>query len=105
MDAFKILADNRNLLNHSNIFAETEAPISLYKSNGKGNTIHTLVTLAELRQVADEMMQYFDYGLALGNSIGPTGEVGTLLYSTWPNQPPLPHELVYTSQPLPLKRC
>jgi hypothetical protein len=102
MKAFKILADNRNLLDHSNIFADTEQPTALYKYDKEGNTIHTVVVLAELRQVADDMMRYFNYGLAFGNAIGPTGAVGTFLHSTWPAQPPLPQKLDYTSQPLPV---
>lgn len=96
MKAFKILADNRNLLDHSNVFSDTDAPTTLYKSDDKGNTIHTVVALDELRQVADDMMHYFDYGLRFGNSIGPTGEVGTLLHSVWPDQLPLPQKLNYT---------
>ncbi len=96
MKAFKILADNRNLLDHSNIFSGVEAPTTLYKYGRDGRTIHTVVTLAELRQVADDMVQYFNYGLCFGNSIGPAGTVGTLLHSTWPDQPPLPQKLNYT---------
>jgi hypothetical protein len=103
MEAFKILAGNRNLLDHSNIFAGVDTPTTLYKHGRDGKTIHTIVTLAELRQVADDMIQYFNYGLRLSNSIGPTGAAGTLLHSTWPDQPPSPQKLNYTSEPLPLR--
>jgi hypothetical protein len=102
MDAFKILADNRNLLDHSNIFAGTATPISLYKYDRDGKTIHTVVTLEELRQVADDMMTYFNYGLSFANVIALDGAVGTIFSSTWPSQPPLPQMLNYTTQPLPL---
>jgi hypothetical protein len=104
VEAFKILADNRNLLDHSIIFSDPEGPTSLYKSDRKGKTIHAQVTVAELRQVADDMMRYFNYGLLLGKLIGPTGALVTLFSSTWPDQPPSPLRLDYTNQPLALRR-
>jgi hypothetical protein len=102
MDAFKILADNRNLLDHSNMFSGTDTPISLYKYDRDGKTIHTVVTTEDLRQVADDMMTYFDYGLSFCNSIAPDGSEGTIVSPKFPSQPPLPQELNYTAQPLPL---
>ena len=104
MDAFKILADNRNLLDHSNIFSGTAAPISLYKYDRDGNTIHTVVTTEDLRQVADDMMTYYNYGLRFGNSIAPDGTEGTIVSSRFPSQPPLPEKLNYTRQRLPLSQ-
>ena len=56
MDAFKILAANRNLLDHSNIYTGADLPISLYKYARDGKTIHTVVTTEDLHQVADDMM-------------------------------------------------
>jgi hypothetical protein len=102
MDALKILADNRNLLDHSNIFSGSDEPISLYKYDHDGNTIHTLVTAEELRQVADDMMTYYNYGLSFGNSIAPDGTEGTIVSSRFPSQPPLPQKLNYTTQRLPV---
>jgi len=69
IDAFKILTDNRNLLDHSNVFELDEEPISLFKYNPEGKTLHIVVTVAELRQVADDMKTYHDYGSMLANSI------------------------------------
>jgi hypothetical protein len=104
MEAFKILADNRNLLDHSAMFAGLEAPTGLYKSDNKGNTIHTAITLVKLRQVGDDMMRYYNYGLVLGNSIGPAGEINGPFPKILPGKPPLPKRLSYTSRPLPLTR-
>jgi hypothetical protein len=102
MDGFKILADNRNLLDHSNIYSGSDPPISLYKYDRDGKTIHTVVTTEELRQVADDMMTYFNYGLNFGNSIAPDGTEGTIVSPNFPSQPPLPQKLNYTTLPLPL---
>jgi len=103
--AFEILVDNRNLLDHSAIFASVEGPTGLYKyDRKKGNTIHIVLTTAELRQIADEMMAYNNYGLLFGNSIGPKGELNTLFVKTWPDQPPLPRALNYTSEPIAIRR-
>jgi hypothetical protein len=102
MDAFKILADNQNLLDHSNIFAGNDQPISLYKYDRDGNTIHTVVTTEDLRQVADDMMAFFNYGLSFGNSIAPDETEGTIVSRKFPSQPPLPRKLNYTTQPLRL---
>jgi hypothetical protein len=56
MECFNILVDNRNLLVHSSMFAGIESPTILYKSDGTGNTTHTVTSLTQLRQVADDMM-------------------------------------------------
>jgi hypothetical protein len=101
--AFKILVGNRNFLDHSAIFAGVEGPTALYKYDRKGNTIHIVLTTAEFRQIADEMMTYNHYGLLFGNSIGPKGELNTLFFKTWPDQPPLPRALNYTSKPIAIR--
>ncbi len=102
MDAFKILVDNRNLLAHSNIFSGIATPISLYKYDRDGKTIHTVVVADDLRQVADDIMMYFNYGLYFANSIGTDGAEGTMFSNKFPSEPPLPQELNYTTQPLSL---
>jgi hypothetical protein len=105
---FKILAENRNQLIHSNIFAGVEEQITLYKSNRAGKTILIQISPADLRQVADNMMVYRDYGLAVANAIVLLGNPGLSLD---PNKvttldtynaagyakPPLPVKLKYTS--------
>ena len=54
---------------HSNMAAVTEERIALYKSSRDGRTILTQINLADLRQVADDMMAYYDYGLIITNVI------------------------------------
>src|SRR5271156_1860305 len=43
--------------------------------------------VCELSVPAETKRLLLRFGAGLGNSVGPTGEVGTLLYSTSPNQP------------------
>ena len=100
IEAFKILVKNRNLLDHSAVFASAEGPTSLYKYDTEGNTIHTVLTTGELRTVADEIIAYNDYGLLFSSSIGPKGALNTHFRSTWPDPPPLPRALEYTSNPI-----
>src|SRR6266478_4046188 len=50
IEAFKILAENRNLLMHSNLTAGIKNQIALYKYNRSGKTILAEVTLEELHQ-------------------------------------------------------
>jgi len=59
----------RNLLMHSNIFTMSQDAIILYKSTSAGRTVSCNPTLAEVRQVVDDMQGYFRYGLALSNAI------------------------------------
>lgn len=101
VDGFKILAENRNQLMHSDVTAVTEERIALYKSNRRdGKTILTLINLADLRQVADDMMAYYDYSLIISNVITLLSYPGGWL-SPDPLliKPPLPRKLDYSSQP------
>ncbi len=104
VSAFKILTDNRNLLDHSNIFEITKEPISLYKYDRDGKTIHTVVTLEEPRKVADDMRRFYDYGVMLANSIGLEAAGSTLLPPASLVKPPLPRKLDYTPAPIALSR-
>ena len=101
VDGFKILAENRNQLMHSDVTAVTEERIALYKSNRRdGKTILTPINLADLRQVADDMMAYYDYSLIISNVITLLSYPGGWL-SPDPLliKPPLPRKLDYSSQP------
>jgi hypothetical protein len=100
---FKILADNRNLLMHSSLIASIETATMLYKTTKQGNTELCSVTVPELRAVADDMMEYFHYGLALSNIInfellGIKPRAGD--YAAWPDMPPSPNPLKYSARPL-----
>jgi hypothetical protein len=99
-DAFKILEENRNLLAHSNLTAGVKDQIALYKYNRAGKTILAQVTPAELRQVADDMDTYFNYGMSITNMIGLEFlglKTITGANYAWPDKPPLPRKLDYKS--------
>jgi hypothetical protein len=100
IEAFKILVHNRNHLDHS-AFAELPDATIIYKYDPRDGKKTQLVevTLPELRQIADDMRTYYDYGLSFGNLIDPAGGLNTCLRSTWPDQPPLPQRLNYKSRP------
>jgi hypothetical protein len=105
IQAFNICADNRNLLMHSNIASMSQDAIILYKTTREGKTVLCNPELRELRQVADEMESYFNYGLALTNAINinlsdPTFTSGRL---PWPDRPPLPRRLEYRSESMPVR--
>jgi hypothetical protein len=87
---------------HSNLTAGFEDKVALYKSNRARGTILAQVSLAELRQVADDMDTYFNYGIAISNMIAldllGLKSISGNTYS-WPEKPPLPHKLDYKSGP------
>src|SRR5271169_3472610 len=102
IEAFTILAENRNPLMHSNLTSGVKDQIALYKSNRACNTILAEVTLEELRRVADDMDTFSTYGMTIANMIGLefwglqtiTGNNNTY---PWPPKPPLPRKLDYKS--------
>lgn len=104
LSAFQISTENRNLLMHSALVPQgdyTEA--ILYKTSKQGRTHSTVQPLKILRRVADEIRIYVDYGRALGNAINARLDSGApVLPFPWPDRPPLPHRLEYTSDPRPL---
>ena len=102
IDGFNVCANNRNLLMHSNIFTMSQDAIILYKTSNSGKTVGKTVscnpTLAEVRQVGDDMHTFFGYGLSLSNSINFNLIPPKLLPLPvpWPDKPPLPRNLSYT---------
>jgi hypothetical protein len=72
----------------------------LYKSSRAGNTISAQVTLTELRQIADDMNAYFNYGLNITNVLGIKAlglrPISGTTYE-WPAKPALPRKLEYKS--------
>jgi hypothetical protein len=98
INGFNVCADNRNLLMHSNIFTLSTDEIILFKNSNSGKGITCNPTLAELRQVADDMHTFFGYGLALSNAINwnliaPKPHPSPL---PWPDKPTSPNRLNYT---------
>ena len=106
--SFGTLAENRNLLMHSNMIAGTRETSMLYKTTRQGTTQLCRVSIQELRRVADDMVTYFNYGLHLSNMINfelltIPRQAGDLVYHAWPDKPPLPNLLEYTSDPIPVR--
>ena len=101
INGFETLVANRNLLMHSNLVAGVEDQITLYKADRAGKTQLTEIGPAELRQVADDMKAYRNFGMLLIVSIelklanalpGKKVVYGTL------TKPPLPRKLDYSAQ-------
>jgi hypothetical protein len=68
------------------------------------NAFEILAENRNLRQVADDMMTFFNYGLSLTafislNLLGLEKTAVALGLDTWPDKPPLPRRLDYKSQP------
>jgi len=106
--AHKICYENRNKLMHSNIMVGSERAILLYKTDRSGKTTATNPTLKELRQVADDMHTYTGFGMWMSNMInadilGIKPEPGDRWHAAWPDKPPLPIPLEYTSDPSPIR--
>jgi hypothetical protein len=66
---FRKCLDNRNHLVHSNLAWTGNEHTVLFKTSKQGKTLGAVPTLAELRQVADDMHAYTEYGRWLGNHI------------------------------------
>jgi hypothetical protein len=106
--AFDRLEQNRGLLMHSSFIPMTPEHITLlYKTTKQGHTQISKTNLSQLRQIADDMMTYFQYGMAISNMINfgilhQKRGAGDLVFHAWPDKPPPPTLLEYTSGPLPL---
>jgi hypothetical protein len=109
IDAHKICYENRNKIAHSNLHSLSPDAIILSKTNRDGRTVLANPLLRELRQVADDMKVYFDYGLWLSNMInlevlGLKPREGDRWYRSWPEKPRLPEPLEYTSETRAIRR-
>jgi hypothetical protein len=108
IEGHKVCYENRNKLAHSNLFAMSADAIILAKTGRDGRTTLANPRLDELRQVADDMKTFFQYGLHLSNMInfeimGLKPQAGGSWYRAWPDKPPLPIPLEYTSDPSPIR--
>jgi hypothetical protein len=104
VDACEICRENRNKLARSNLVSAGEATL-LYKNTRQGRVELSNPTLSELRQAADDMKIYCDYGLYLSNAINfnllgidqfCSGKHG---FEKWPEKPRLAVALEYSSEP------
>jgi len=108
IEAHKTCYENRNKLMHSSLISGSEQAIVLYKTGRDGKTTLTNPSIPELRQVADDMMSYFNFGMHLSNMInlellGIKAREGDAWYRAWPDKPPPPSPLEYTSDPIPMR--
>jgi hypothetical protein len=100
ISGFRTCAQNRNLLMHSNVRANAEQAISLFKTNAEGKMILCRPTIAELRKVADDMHVFFQFGIMLENALTAHGGDYTEHPASslpWPNIPAAPKLLDYKS--------
>jgi hypothetical protein len=105
ISGYRTCAQNRNLLMHSNIHASVKTATTLFKTNNKGEMILCKLALGELRQVADDMHEYFAFGIALSSALTTLAGDWPSLHSRlepfpWPSIPPAPTLLEYTSPTL-----
>jgi hypothetical protein len=105
IEAFGICSVNRNSLLHSELAWIEAKETVLFKMTKKGSTDMAVPSLGELRQVADDMNTYCNYGRQLGNAINNTkAEIPVFPVSAfpWPSKPPLPRNIPYSSGPHPV---
>ena len=112
IDGFSKCAENRNHLMHSSVHladfgfelpGNASALTILAKMNKRGERILAFVDEVTLRQVADDMHTYAQFGLELQTSViaatAKSDLVGLLVHragrAPWPDKPPLPQLLRY----------
>jgi hypothetical protein len=87
-----------DILIHSNIVRAGENRSAIYSLTRKGTTNLFQASAEEVRKVADDLNDYFDYGLALANYIATeihhlARQTGMLVVSQLPEAPPLPFHI------------
>ena len=101
-----ILAENRNLLMHSNIAWVGGEHTILVKISKAGNTEIAVPTLSKLRQVADNMNAYTLFGRQLVNAIQNTSS-GVAIFPAFPfpdEPPPMPSLIEFSTKPQALRK-
>jgi hypothetical protein len=98
LKAMGILTANRNLLVHSNMVEAWQNKTAIYSVSRQGNTSVIQSSLEQVRQVADDLNEYFDFGHKLSNYIATNIhhaalEEGMFAISLIPTLPPLPVHL------------
>jgi hypothetical protein len=108
---YRSIIHNRNMLMHSQMFPGGLSTSVLIKTQKDGRTVGCAVTLAELKQIADDINAYNVYGLAVSNCInlpklahvfGVTNPAPPELL-VLPDKPTRPNRLEYTSDPIPIR--
>jgi hypothetical protein len=96
--AMRILIENRNILVHSNMIRGTDNEPAIYSTGRNGDITMFQGSLELIRKVADDLNDYFDFGLQVANMIateqnGAARQPGMLGFHEWPELPPLPSRL------------
>lgn len=98
LKAMGILTTNRNLLVHSNMVEAWQNRTAIYSVSRQGGAKVIQSSLEDIRQVADDLSEYFDFGHKLSNYIATNIhhaalEEGMFAISQLPMLPPLPIHL------------
>jgi hypothetical protein len=98
LKAMGILTTNRNLLVHSNMVEAWQNKTAIYSVSRQGKTNVIQSSLEQVRQVADDLHQYFEFGHILSNYIATNIhhaalEEGMFAISQIPTLPALPVHL------------
>ena len=106
MTGFSILAENRNMIMHSQIVPLTNDKSSLIKTTSRGKTVGCVVTVKQLRKIADDMHAFYKFGIELANFINvpflaEAFKIGGPIPISCPTKPILPVQLEYSSDPQP----
>lgn len=79
-----------------------------YKTTKQGQTVGAAPTLKQLREVADDIVRYVEYGRMLGNAITNScfEEVPIFPVSAfpWPDKPSAPTQLAFSADPIVNRR-
>jgi hypothetical protein len=94
LKAMDILVANRNVLLHSNLIRGTENRTAIYSASKRGQNLFE-VELSDIRQVADDLNDYFYFGLNVSNVIATelhsmARTAGMIAFSHWPELIRLP---------------
>jgi hypothetical protein len=95
LKAMEILILNRNILVHSNMIRGPNDQAAMYSTSKQGSNNMFQSTLAEIRQVADDLNTYFYFGFELANYIAVevrqmARTAGVLVVKDLPILPPMP---------------
>jgi hypothetical protein len=95
LKAMEILILNRNILIHSNMIRGPNDQAAIYSTSRQGSTSMFQSTLADIRQVADDLNTYFYFGIELANYIATeihhmARAAGSLVVKECPALPDMP---------------
>jgi hypothetical protein len=108
MTGMRTLIDNRNSLIHANLVRGYNNHSGLFSLNRRGETKMISTTTPDIRQVADDLHTYFNFGLVLANYIATeihhmARDAGMVVVNECPQLPAAPARLVSRPfQPDPL---